>query len=229
MNILDKEKYPKIFLILFCISSFLGAYAIVSSNLYFSFIMLTFKYIFLFLFYKNSVKNTNINISIFIFLSYICGLLFADGQESIIGALSIITYRILLIFYLKKNIKSGFRKPIILIFLLSIVFMALMGLVYYNISFQNISKAYLILNFFSELSLMVLLYYSFIKLEKNIKKGDFMFFLSVSLYIISDSLFLPIHFEGQPEFLKVIISSFYVTANFLIVLSNIRRQKDLGN
>ncbi len=56
-----------------------------------------------------------------------------------------------------------------------------------------------------------------------------MFFISVGIYIISDSLFLPLHYEKHPKILLMVISSFYVIANFLIVLSNIRRQRDLEN
>ncbi len=222
-------KLTTLFLFLEIICAFWGGYLTSIGNENLLIIIRTLEHVFLFLYYFIAInKKVNINISAFIFIALCIGIIsiFDIFNIFLIGLLAL--NRLVLIFYNKKeiNIKTIKKTYIFLLIFIILLMFILFSLQYLEDRkklYQNDQISLLLL--VSGILMLIILMISISRLTTKLNKSNILFFTAISLFIIADAIFLTMDFGISNTYSIAINDIFYSISLFLIIQSDIEKEK----
>lgn len=221
--IFTKETYTKsnIYLFLFVIFCILALFTIKLDNFFVNLLVRSLRYLFILLYYLSLVKKPNTFILLFILFFFVAGGFLTHSPSNIYGLLLICASRVVLIKIAISdvNINNVNWKSFVFVSLLFVVIGFLILSLYYN------NSPVFYITVFSIVSLVALLSISYLNLLNTTKKWNLRFFSAISLFVLSDTIFgIQRLTKIDPTFL-LIASVFYLLAYFLIIQSDIEKQR----
>lgn len=217
-EILSKSNIYLILFVLFCV---ITLFTIKYSNFYVNIFVRSLRYLFLFLYYSSLVKKKHPLIVSVICVFFLASAFLSFNSSSITGLLLICLSRILLARYVIINVK--FKNINWGTFSLITCLFIIVGLLVLSLYYNNSPVFYVTV--ISVILLIVLLSVSFLSLLNSTKKWNLKFFSAISLFVISDAIFGVQRLSEVSVAFLIMASMFYNLAYYLIVNSDVEKQK----
>lgn len=202
---------------LFCFASF---YAVNIGSKSLNLVLSFLKFGVLTLYYFLSTKKTNSSFVVIVALFFTTGMFLNYKSLTIYGFITILLSRIALI---KLSLKTLDVKHITSFsFIAGSIILTSIGVLIFSLYLNNSTFFYLSLS--AMILLIALIIIAFLNLLATTKKGNLAFFMAISLFVISDTIFGTQQLNHISSVFLIIASAFYNIAYFLLVQHQIEKQ-----
>lgn len=198
-------------------------YTISANQVNSTLILLTVKYLFLILYYVTSAKKKNYYLIASLVIFYVASIFFTFNPSSVYGISFICLARLSLVQLPTSNL--NFRNINWDVFItISILFLVLGFII---LSFYPSDTMFFYVSLIATFFLVLLLSFSFLSLLRTLKNGNILFFMAIALFVASDAISGTQRYLEVSTLLIVMASIFYNIAYFLLVQSDIEKQRNL--
>lgn len=217
-NIFNKSNIYLFLFVLFCVAAL---FTIKLGDFYISVFVKSLRYLFLLLYYLSLVKKANpLIVSVIVIFGFI-SLFLSYNVSSIVGLLLICLSRAVLIKLALMNIKG--KNINWKLFTVVTLLFIMVGFLVLSLYYKNSPIFYVTI--LSIILLVFLLSISFLNILSNTKRWNLRFFSAISLFVISDAIFGIQRLTEISKTFLLISSIFYNISYFLIIQSDIERQR----